>query len=305
MQLQRVVTFPLLNLSTDIHRAPVGANLTLVEFWPAEKRAMWARWGHTLSAVGYPSLTEVTWKLVGSYEPHDDRPDGRHDIASEAWRFVMALRLLAPGDVGYSSLFDGRESPAPPDPWETMQYSVGETPRMNGFFYSLSSGVLPRVSGLMECLLRLRAQPELSGLHPAIRRFGDEYIRLRWEDRLVDLTVMLETLSVEKRDREKGRLIAARGAAMLDGQPTAVDPKVFLAAMYKARNAIVHSGAVFGGEELSRIFSTEIASVHPNDVIIRYEDLARHILRGYVEKVSSGESIAQVNVDLDKSATTS
>ena len=133
---------------------------------------MLARWGHALSAVRYPPPGDVTWKLVGVYEPLESRPDGRYEIAGELWRFITALRLHETGDVGYTAQFDGRCQPVPPDPWETMLVRDGEAPRSEAFQYLLSSDMLPTIAKLMSCLLGLRAAPESSGLEPALLRFG-------------------------------------------------------------------------------------------------------------------------------------
>ena len=152
--------------------------------------------------------------------------------------------------------------------------------------------------------LRLAQSRGVSALYGdlsvGLRRFNQSYERRIPEDQIIDLTIALEsTLLGDLEDELKYRL-AVRGAALLADAQAPWKPqasRALLLAMYDVRSSIVHSGQQLSDQKVLKKIRN--LGMQPKDFLQQCEQIVRDVLKVYVQHRTKGQSVKQVNEDLE------
>jgi hypothetical protein len=310
------VTFPLVNFESDIQQeSSIGSYLQLAPFSSQEKTIIWnehaSRFSMQTMPISPQKFMNVKYRLNGIHHQKKDdpfRPFDAYEAFAEMDNVLTALRLLKEGDVGVPTIFAKGHISS----WKQTAYSFAlleeHLIRKRALRYILKEIDLPSVRSLFNTLEKLNSlqagdskRKPHGDLTVALRRFNLSYCRDLHEDRLIDLTISLESTLLEGlRDELKYRL-ALRGAALLAEMPQwePIKSKALLSAMYDARSGIVHNGQQL--TELEKdIRKLQQFGIQPGEFPQQCENIVRDILRMYVLLKNTDQSVKQVNQELDE-----
>jgi hypothetical protein len=155
------------------------------------------------------------------------------------------------------------------------------------------------VQTFVEILRRCDARQDRHGLDVVLRRFNQSYSRDYYEDRLIDLTIALESTLLADIDDPKTDLkyrFVLHGAALLAGRRNPQEVHAFLRTMYDARSAVVHSG-----KSLSDMKPKNLAGLEWRAFTQACEDMTREILAQYVRELQArpGSSVKDITKGLE------
>ncbi len=218
---------------------------------------------------------------------------------------VTALRLLQAGDVGVTAYVE-RDTRVPPHSSGHPHMGVPAVlwsdfrVRRHGVVYNLDEDKIPAACQLTEALQQLHERPHRGGLEVALSRFNQSYGRDFPDDRIIDLTIALESclLAAIRSQTELKYRLALRGAALLAKTRKPQETNSLLSALYNARSSIVHEGRYLFEQK-----STSLVGLKPAEFLQTCEDVVRDILREYVQvlvKAGAQSSISTVNQKLDQ-----
>src|SRR6266496_722539 len=312
------ITFPLINFSSNVSQPKqLSTHLFLAPLTSPDKTKLWNDDAELFSVSPPPmnatTFMQLMWKLDGTFSTSkDDTSDmstTRQEALDELADIMSAMHLLKGGDVGASAIYQKRLAPVL---WEgtRMCYPLNgqQVRQMPLLFvvYELHESDTSTLQELVKALQQLRsAQPRgklsiYGDLSVALRRFNQSYERDTPEDQIIDLTIALEsTLLGDLRDELKYRL-AVRGAALLADAEAPWEPrksKALLLAMYDARSGIVHNGQQLSDQkDLKKLLNI---GIQPKDFPQQCEQIVRDVLKVYVRRRVKGQSVKQVNQELE------
>ncbi len=311
------VIIPLVQFTSDLQE-PVrfSSHLQLAPFTREEKTSVWNRGTKLDDLVGrfrpvdFNAFLKTRYKLTGF---HIDTRNtlGNQELGMEVENIITALRLVKVGDVGVLAFFETNQMPRSSMPSSFISLPNDQSIRRSDSFYSLQFGSLytlsetdlPVAQALSEALQKLDKQK--SGLAVALRHFNQAYGRTNHEDRIIDLTVALEScLLADVSTEELNYRLALRGAALL-AQAKLWEPEkaqALLKAMYAIRSAIVHAGQQLSdlGKDQKKLLGK--LGIPPHEFTGRCENIVRDILRTYVMWLTQeGKSVKTICSDLDHS----
>lgn len=312
------ITFPLVNFSCEIKEPqPLGTHLFLAPLTPADKTVLWNDDAKMFPFSEPPlearTLMSLSWKLSGTYAfLKNDLPSlstTKQEVLNEQGDIVMALRLLKKGDVGAPALYEKKQTPVL---WQGVRMvnilgsqQVRQFPLSPFQYYELSEQEILTLKNLSNALHQLRTRQTQASIYGdmavALRRFNQSYSRGLPEDQIIDLTIALEgSLLAGLRDELNYRL-SLRGTAFLapTGKWEPGKSQALLKAMYDVRSQIVHEGRLLSDLEKD-IRKLQVVGIEPHDFVQRCEDIVRDVLKEYVLRASKGQSLKQVNQELDK-----
>jgi len=129
----------------------------------------------------------------------------------------------------------------------------------------------------------------------ALRRFNQAYARETAEDRLIDLTVCLESCLLSGVEDELKYRLSLRAAALLADRNDPERTQVMLNAVYQARSSIVHSGKQLSDvAAMMKSLGGLTPAVQPHELPQHCEDLVRKELMAYLTHLSAGRSVADI-----------
>jgi hypothetical protein len=301
-EFEHYLLVPLSRLTGDIDHLELQPDLTLSPFLPSEKTSTWAMMG--MLPFGGPSVwefQETRYKILhNAVLPRGRRAD-ENAVQRDVRHFVSALRLFKPGQVGTLGVFAGTVGgSATSYGWTTPDLQVQKA----GQDYNLSRTESATVLALFRRLRDGFIDKSLRSLDVAIRRFNLSYARTLPEDRIIDLTVALESTLLHGIDTELQYRLSIRGAALLSQEFSPADVRAELTGIYDVRSAIVHNGASVEEalkRRTSRFMNPPITSV--DDLVSRTEAMVRSVIRQYVGELSTSRSLSDVNLALEKTIT--
>lgn len=312
-------TIPLFNFRAELQDTPlnISKNYRVVPFPPAEKTAIWVLVDSFQSWELLPFLPFLAteFKLEGSrsyprLQSGNRQQDGKafarshQEMLFEIRNIVTALRLLKAGDVSVTAYIEQSTENLLHGGYPTMGNPGVFMPdfqmRRHGSLYILHETEVPTVKRLVEELHKLDARQHRGGLEVALRRFNQSYSRDSFEDRIIDLTISLESclLSAIKSKTELNYRFALRGAILLARTRNAQEAEKLLSALYSARSSIVHEGRY-----LSELKVKELVGYQPREFVLMCEDIVRDILREYIHALSRAgiqSSVADINTRLEQ-----
>jgi hypothetical protein len=294
------VNIPLTQFTGEGLELPVrlSSHLQLAPFTPEEKTTVWNRPPDPdaeLMQPDFPAFLQTRFQLTGSYIVNRDtkwrNPEALIErpmsmgMDAEAEDILTALRLTKAGDVGVLGYFEAGRMPR--SYTEGSSFISGPNDQSTGWTdsshdYWLFQTDLPVVQGVYEALQKLNTQK--GGLAVSLRRFNEAYDRSTPEDKIIDLTIALESCLLAGMEGELSYRFSLYGAALLAEAKLWEPEKAqsLLKAMYAIRSAIVH-----GGKKLSNLGDRQQdlikkLKIYPSKFPDQCEGIVRDILRTYV-----------------------
>lgn len=288
-------TVPLLNFTAETG-FKITPHLELVPFAPADKNLLFSK-----TAVFHSGMEpdhRATFKLAGQFSNDSTKPTHFATILNETSLAILALRLLKAGDVGarmiyYRSSLEHEEfTGGSGQPFQVRDFTQD--------VYKLTAEDGPSLLSLIALLRSAQTSGALRGLDVGLRRFNQSYSRQSGEDRIIDLTIALESsLLADIRDELRYRL-ALRGASLLRGTRNPHEVHALLLGLYDARSEIVHEGKSL--HELAKTLKslgTYFADFHPQNLAPLCEEVTRQVLKAYLARLVSDTTIKSINKTLD------
>ena len=121
------------------------------------------------------------------------------------------------------------------------------------------------------------------------------------EDKIIDLTIALESTLLFKTNGELQYRLALRGAKLLRESREPSETQSLLAAVYDVRSAIVHDGKSLD-ESMRRAPARKVVPSleGAGDLVQRTEEVVRDVIKGYLAEMSGGKLISKVNQELEE-----
>jgi hypothetical protein len=251
--------------------------------------------------IEFNAFHRIEFKLSGIHYQDQGKPYDIHEIDEELIDLLTGLRLLKAGNTGAPAAFAQAKvrSIWLPSPVTMRTFDNGV--QQYGAEYNLPEAEIPMVKDLYSDLQKLNKLKQHSGLAVALRCFNQAYSRDNDEDKIIDLTISLESCLLSENEELTYRL-SLRGAALLAKTWEPRKAQMLLKAMYSIRSAIVHSGQQLSdlGREPQRMLRN--LGIQPHEFPQQCEDIVRDILKVYVTQLASAksQSVANVITELDE-----
>ncbi len=310
------ITVPLLRLTSDIaeSRPLPGGRISIAPFTAGQKERLWNRasFPDTMELVDFRSFTAATHTLVGIEAlPGGGDPDGSESLA-DVRNFVTALRLDKAGDVGVCGVFSEETGPFTYQAMITRLHDLYGIRRYPNTGYDLPAADLSAPLDVFTMLQALTAN-QIHDVSTGLRHFNQSYARDLQEDRIIDLTISLEsTILFNVRNDQITSTLARRGRALCARMKTTVTTGEaerfadFLKAVYEARSRIVHGGATISdlitrpiGKEFRRLFRRSRLDTELTELPFEAEEAVRLVLRTYITLMRNGTPLRAINTGLD------
>lgn len=233
---------------------------------------------HTIREVTHQLFTQFNLPRVETHDPKI--------VLAEAEDITTAMRLRKQGEVGVFGMYITK---CPGGNSDIGKYSCGQRSLFHsrldtGYFrsqYTLESVDIPVINDLAAGLKKADY-----GLRIGIGRFNQAYERRSPEDKLIDLTIALEsTLLSDVQDELKYRL-GIRCAALLADERCAEATQFLARTIYNSRSKIVHEGQHLESQTLK--ITPSSARLAPAEFVQEAEALCRAVLRRYVLAAKAG-----------------
>lgn len=272
-------TIPLLNFRVELSQLPVkiSTHYQIAPFSLAEKTAFWGVVDsyHGWDLLPFHSFLATEFKLEGSrsYPRLQSQPSqqaieaisrSHQEMLDEIRDIVTALRLLQAGDVGITIYLERGTDDPPHGGFPSMGIPAAGLSdfrvRRHGTTYILDEARIPAACQLIKDLQQLNGRSHRGGLEVTLSRFNQSYSRDFPDDRIIDLTIALESclLAAIRSQTELKYRFALRGAALLANTRRPQETNALLSALYNARSSIVHEG-----KHLFEQTSTSLAGLEP------------------------------------------
>src|SRR5579864_3682092 len=262
----QLATVPVLNL-VSASNLRISPSLELVPFTPADKNLLFSR---TAVFLGHRDPDQfAAFKLAGKFSNDMTKPVHFGTVAYETRLAIMAMRLLKAGDVGAQMLYYRSSIEH-----EEFTGGSGLPFHVREFTQDMYKLDADDAAPLLELLASLRGASQ--HLDVGLGRFNQSYSRETGEDRIIDLTIALESLLLADASDELKYRLALRGAALLvkDRDPREVN--ALLLALYDVRSAIVHEGKhLYEPNKAFKTLGTSVPGVQPKDLPSLCEELTR------------------------------
>ncbi|HEY7021196.1 MAG TPA: hypothetical protein VH349_08765 [Ktedonobacterales bacterium] len=288
----------LINFESEVLETVFPSGQHLSSLTSQEKAKIWEDATLSSPLIAMPvSVEDVIvskFKLSGeykrSYEVPYVPPIGIHDNLQDT---ITALRLLKGGAV---------EAPLTIDRSRLHYVWHEDTNRLfNPDYYAnnytapyiLQQNDLAELTTLMNALHSL-PRPSQRGLYLALQRFNRSYARTIQEDRLIDLTIVLESTLLAGKNNELTYRLAMLGAYLLREKWPPKKTKLMLETIYDIRSKIVHEGKLLS-DVPSRLRKAGVTADIPEFMRV-CEDLVRDVLRTFVLQIASANLSGSLSV---------
>ncbi len=280
------ISFPLVGLTGAVSsdelalEASISEGLRFAPLTTDDKNRLWRYRTEFpyMERLDEELLARTQFQLTGTFAEYLPRQFPSDALASDMYGFLLALRLHKAGDVGAPIIFRTGLEPTTSDSTEAHSFPFGELrpfPRN----YTLEPGDLAQVRALLQRLDALDTCKGLPALQVALRRYMQSRTRSMPEDRIIDLTIALESCLLG-RESELAYRFPLRGAALLVRNMTLAPSRVvtLLDALYSSRNKIVHEGRSLN--QLASLISVSKAAGDGDvsELLEHWEEMARLIL---------------------------
>jgi hypothetical protein len=248
-----------------------------------------------LETVASIFASDFAIKIVFSLRK--DEPISDKFAYEQARRILTAFRILKSGDPFWNITFTEPVGFHPTFAGPTIAHTVPLLPVQRKESFRLSVEDCAVCKDVWQKLQRLSRQEDRGKLDVGIRKFNDIYGHKFLEDKIIDMSILLESTLLYGDDKELGYRLSLRGAHLLKSNRDPMETFIVLKKFYNLRGGIVHKG-----KRLSSPISVDKRPFRPDEFVAEMESVCREVLRTFMEKVAGGVSISDVNKDLDKEA---
>jgi hypothetical protein len=271
----------------------VDPNVAIAKLSPELKSELWRP-----DTIGMPPVTPwdfatAKFAVIGRYTSSSPVQGDFAFIMPKVERLVLAMRLLKPGGVYAEVAFDTLEYPYLASARTTTPQAHLRA-RHDHHDYILNPEDIPTLLALYTMLTQASVG---NPLEVATSRFQQTYTRDRPEDRVIDLTIALESTLLYDVRGELAFRLSLRGAMLLSDSYPPDYTFSLLQALYNARSKIVHEGATLFALSTK---SGLIANLGVDKFVADVTQWVRTGIRRYLYRLSDGESLAAIGRALDR-----
>lgn len=286
---------PLTHFASETSSINFG-KISLSVFTPEEKNKAWPIIERDASIN---TFIESNYKLIGTHQLEAGKPMSMDmELASTMTALLTAFRLCKPGRFGASLYFE-RFAETEMISMATMLNNFflarPDTWNFNKEIYELKNSDL----SLIKRLFSLLEEQEHRGQHDlsvSLSRFNQSYSRDSIEDKLIDLSIALESCLLSGVKDELQFRLSIRGTALLSESREPQEIKNKLETIYKCRSNIVHEGANMN--DIQKLWKP--ISRTAQEFIHDCETVVREILREFVLRLSEpSATVRKLNEELD------
>lgn len=294
-QSRYLASVPLFNFTTDVQDEELDPVLRLTSFRPEDKTLFWNGSPVFDDFISLSAFSDAGAQLSGWYGPSGGvrlNPAARDSAA----RIITAMRLLKRGEVGAPAFFEAEDTSF--SLRSGCAISLNEFwVRQHGAKYRLNRDDVPSLVKLIGRLERGKQQMLSVALHWFNKSYHDQPV----EDRVIDLTIALESSLLSGLTDELKYRLALRGAALLADRREPRVTAILLKGLYDVRSKIVHEGQSLSDlrkplEKLSRDLQPTPV---PSNYVQEWEDIVRDVLRSYIEDFDATPDLKEINDGLD------
>jgi hypothetical protein len=253
-------------------------------------------------------FAQSKFKLCGSYQRERNKPCPK-DIPDIVILCITALRLLHSGEVSTTAAFERREPP-----YLRKLRGIGSILQINDLYipsifgirnligfehqYYLASKEITYFVELVSRLVDQKSSQQLHSIDIGLRWFNRAYSQKKAEDKIIALTIALESTLLHKVSNELRFRLALRGAALLREKRKPKDTFSFLKTLYDTRSNIVHNGQTL--VELAKKEKGKIAGLPANNLQLEAEQIAREVLIKYIFSINTQSNLEKINKELEE-----
>jgi hypothetical protein len=283
---------PLFNFESEVEEIELNG-IKINKFTDEEKKEIWKL--RTFSYLSSHELADLKFKLVIPYEIKKGSSHTHKSALEIAEKVITALRLFKAGVVYFTETYSFPITFSP-HTGISSSLSLDHAIRPRGDKFNLKKNEVKNCikfwHEFREIILK-----ENQGLNIAIRKFNDSYNRLKLEDKIIDLTIGFESTILHGIKEELSYRLRLRTALLL-GENFDERKRISktMKELYDRRSEIVHQGKnlpptlkIYGEEHTAKDFVSTI------------EDFLRRTIKKYGRRISQGESMEDINKNVDKS----
>jgi hypothetical protein len=268
------ILVPVLNIEGDR-----SINFTQVELSPFsrdQKNSVGRTFLHHQDLISISTVNRSTFQLRWRKSAsQDEMGECEAKAEDEIKCAITALRLAGPGDVGAQAVLYDREESGLGVGFSTLDLRVSPLGRKYDLNSVTDSDLVAHYSAVRKIGSR--------DLSIALSRFNQAYSRESAEDKIIDLTIALESSLLKGIREELKYRLAIRGACLLASSDNPQQTFSLLRRTYDERSQIVHNGSHLSDRSLTSAC----------------EEVTRKIIRTYLARIERGESVDTINYDLD------
>ena len=289
------ITVPLWGLKSDLAELVLDNSVKICAFSPEEKTRLWQGF---LADFGLANIFtyESTDYCLSITESPRPRPSTPEPLLHSARLAISAIRLAHDGEVFAGPTFAELLPPKIFKP--TFQDVPYELQLHRGPFaarYLLKSDDSDVVSDIFRSLRACLPDNNAGSLSLALRRFNLSYAREAPDDQIIDLAVALDASVLADADRDLAYKLLVRGTALLAGTPEVNEQSATLAALYSARNKLVH-----GSKSFRDLKKQELRQIDPAMLLTHSRAVVRAVLAKYLHRIAAGSTLKSINNELDE-----
>lgn len=307
-QLSDVIPFtsviPLLNFSSDDNLIVFDDKVKIVSLGRSERNRLGSYMHMVFMRNPNPEDLETVANIFASgfaikstFSVEKGAPISNTFTHEQARQILTVLRLLKSGAPFWNVTFTEPTGFHPTFAGPTIAHDIPLLPVQRKESLHLSVEDCAVCKDVWQYLQRLSHRKDQDKLDVGIRKFNDIYDRRFLEDKIIDMSILLESTLLYDTDQELGYHLSLRGAHLLKSNREPIETFNLLKKFYNLRSAIVHKG-----KRLSSPVSVGDMQFRPEEFVTEMEAVCREVLRTFIEKVTGGDPISNVTKDLDEEA---
>jgi len=278
---------PLESFKMETASQKIGETLHLRELGQEEKNYLFEAPLFDLSEI---RALESRFGISSSYA--QGQWSDRTKIIVETHSLITAFRLHMAGNIGASAAYETNGRIRKTSAGEFKLGGLEVRPSCSE--YLLAEDAWSKILILFQFVKDETSGKAPLGLESAIRRFNLSYARYYSEDRIVDLTISLESSLLQGDNVYKKKSILAKRSAAILGDDNTFNIPDLLGAMYNVRNEIVHGGKHLF--ELQDKLSKRHSAFSLQEFPEVCEEAVRCILKAYIDiGVRTNFSVKAIN----------
>lgn len=303
----RTLIIPIVGLDSEITQINLPNGFVLERLTAEEKTSLWETcvpyWGaKDFDIVDY---AKSKFKFYKTYKMDiNDFSDYTQEMRATIGICITALRLLYSQKVAAVGLFEshtprriviGSRGFSLYDLRLPKYDSWGLWEKENCCY--LTAIDVERFIELFSLLLNEKTKKQLDALSLGLRRFNQAYTRQQVEDKIIDLTIALESTLLYGLDdkRELNYKFSLRGAALLNAKRNPTYTFTLLKILYDTRSKIVHDGKTL--DDLAK--NMKIGSIDKVALLPGTEQITREIFLEYIHRLTTEHNLQNINTELD------
>jgi hypothetical protein len=251
--------------------------------------------GHDIHNCSY----YLSWKFTAPRESRKYNKEGSIGL------MMSAFRLYKTGDIG--GKFAYIESLDPQSSFSYNGFRSGGSPLSemwipsHGKKYQIEKNELPHIFKIFSNLQKLEKNNKLNELNVALRRFNQVYSRRLPEDKIIDLTIALESILLAGDRTELQFRLITRGALLLKKTSDPMRTRETLKLLYRLRSNIVHGGLLLSppNEKNIKLIRAYNSELDPQDIPTVCEYTVRAIILEYMDRLKKIDSVKEIKNLID------